>query len=633
MTEVVSVKTNFTAGQISENLFGRGDLGVYENGARCLKNVIIHPTGGISRRQGLELIEEISGKAKLIPFEFNAEQNYLLCLLNYKMRVYFEGEFITEIDTPWGEEHLPKLNWTQSADTLLVVHPDVEPRKVTRNIGEVWKIEPWEYYEEKNGMVYCPYFNFSQSSVVLNLSGESGIVNVVASKDVFCEEHVGLKFRVKTGMIEIDSFTDSRHVKAKIVKFTNTTETTDWGEQAFSELRGWPCSVTFHQGRLVIGGSRSLPNRLWFSTTSDLFNFNFGTGLDDQAIEFAILSDQVNAICNVISSRHLLVFTTGSEWMVSSAVLTPTSIQLDRQTNIGSYNKYAIPVQQVNGANLFLSYSGKQIREFLFTDVEQAYSAKDLSLLSKDIVSAPVFACFNKDTNVMFVLLEDGTISCLTTYRTEEVNAWSRLETNGKFLSVGIVGDDTYFVVYRGGRYFIEKFDDEFYADCAVKLYSESPRSEWSGLDIMEGQEVVVVSEDFYIGKYLVENGTIKLFEELKEVRVGLPYEHVVEPLPYMVDSARPFPPKAIRTVDTTFRVVDTRGLSVDLGKGYFNVPLKRMFRDKILDAPPMDFSGDVELKSLRWVRNMEQPAWSVRSDIPLPFNLLSVVMRLKLKN
>ena len=75
----ISVKTNFTSGQLSPNLYGRGDLRIYENGARTLQNVIIYPTGGVSRRPGLQYIDELSGPGRLIAFEFNTEQTYLLC--------------------------------------------------------------------------------------------------------------------------------------------------------------------------------------------------------------------------------------------------------------------------------------------------------------------------------------------------------------------------------------------------------------------------------------------------------------------------------------------------------------------------------------------------------------------------
>src|SRR5699024_2382640 len=86
-----------------------------------------------------------------------------------------------------------------------------------------------------------------------------------------------------------------------------TAATRDWEEAAFSAARGWPVSACFHQDRLVLGGSRDLPNRLWLSRTGDLGHFGLGTGLDDEAIEFALVGDQVNAIRAVFSARHLQV--------------------------------------------------------------------------------------------------------------------------------------------------------------------------------------------------------------------------------------------------------------------------------------------------------------------------------------
>ena len=96
-----AVKTNFTAGQISQNLFGRGDLSVYENGAANLQNITIYATGGISRRHGLKFIDSIEKKSRLIPFEFNTEQTYLLCLYENTMKVYKDKECVATLDTPW----------------------------------------------------------------------------------------------------------------------------------------------------------------------------------------------------------------------------------------------------------------------------------------------------------------------------------------------------------------------------------------------------------------------------------------------------------------------------------------------------------------------------------------------------
>ena len=53
MTTLRLLKTSFTAGEVAPPLLGRSDLAAYENGASKLRNVFIHPTGGVTRRAGL----------------------------------------------------------------------------------------------------------------------------------------------------------------------------------------------------------------------------------------------------------------------------------------------------------------------------------------------------------------------------------------------------------------------------------------------------------------------------------------------------------------------------------------------------------------------------------------------------
>jgi hypothetical protein len=59
---------------------GPGDLRAFENGARRLRNVFIQPTGGVTRRPGLRHVAMLPGVARLLAFEFNTEQTYLLVL-------------------------------------------------------------------------------------------------------------------------------------------------------------------------------------------------------------------------------------------------------------------------------------------------------------------------------------------------------------------------------------------------------------------------------------------------------------------------------------------------------------------------------------------------------------------------
>ena len=73
MPRLTTHKTSFTSGEISPRLLGRGDLTAYENGAAKMRNVFIHPTGGVTRRKGLRYADTARGDGRLVSFEFNTE--------------------------------------------------------------------------------------------------------------------------------------------------------------------------------------------------------------------------------------------------------------------------------------------------------------------------------------------------------------------------------------------------------------------------------------------------------------------------------------------------------------------------------------------------------------------------------
>lgn len=145
MSRIRQHKTSFTAGEISPLLLGRGDLRAYENGAKTLQNVVIHPTGGVSRRQGLYYVDTVDGMGRLIAFEFNTEQTYLLVVLNSTMLIYRNGVKVASFLAPWSETQIPQLTWTQSADTLLLCHPDVPPKRLVRLSDTSWQLQDWEF--------------------------------------------------------------------------------------------------------------------------------------------------------------------------------------------------------------------------------------------------------------------------------------------------------------------------------------------------------------------------------------------------------------------------------------------------------------------------------------------------------
>ena len=94
MPRLTTQKTSFTAGEISPRLLGRGDLRAYNNGASKLRNVFIQPTGGLNRRSGLRYVDTARGNGRLVAFEFNTEQVYLLVFSDLFVDVYRDGVIV-----------------------------------------------------------------------------------------------------------------------------------------------------------------------------------------------------------------------------------------------------------------------------------------------------------------------------------------------------------------------------------------------------------------------------------------------------------------------------------------------------------------------------------------------------------
>ena len=68
------------------------------------------------------------------------------------------------------------------------------------------------------------------------------------------------------------------------------------------------------------------------------------------------------------------------EWVVSGSPLTPTNVSVDLQTTVGSPLDRQIRPILVDGATLFAGASKRDLREFIFSDTEQAYQAPDIAL-------------------------------------------------------------------------------------------------------------------------------------------------------------------------------------------------------------------------------------------------------------
>ena len=128
------VQSSFSAGELSPHLFGRVDLNKYKIGAARMHNFLVDYRGGAAKRPGTRYVGKTpywNGAVLLIPFTFNQEQTYMLEFGHGYIRFITRGGYVVDgsnniyqVATSYQHTQLRLLKWTQSGDTVTLVHQD-----------------------------------------------------------------------------------------------------------------------------------------------------------------------------------------------------------------------------------------------------------------------------------------------------------------------------------------------------------------------------------------------------------------------------------------------------------------------------------------------------------------------------
>lgn len=102
MTNLVTIQNSLAGGELSPALFGRTDLPKYKEGLSTCRNFFVDYRGGIQSRPGFLYVGTArqcgnAAAPRLIPFQFNISQGYILEFGDQYMRPIFQGAYLTEI--------------------------------------------------------------------------------------------------------------------------------------------------------------------------------------------------------------------------------------------------------------------------------------------------------------------------------------------------------------------------------------------------------------------------------------------------------------------------------------------------------------------------------------------------------
>ena len=317
------------------------------------------------------------------------------------------------------------------------------------------------------------------------------------------------------------------------VKITTHSATPEWSEQSFSAVRGYPAAVVFHENRLCFAGTIAQPDAIWMSAIGSFFDFNVGDANDDESIALVAATGTVNSIRYLVSNRDLQIFGAAGELYVPTYLnqaITPTNAQIRLQTPYGC--EFTQPVS-MDGGTLFIQNGGRTVREYLYTDGEDAYTATAVSTIASHLIFNPKYMAvvhggFGTPESYAMISNGSGDVALFNSNRSERRAGWTRLTTAGDIASVCATHGRSFVNVWNeDGTMCLCEFTGQIGLDRYITQTANGSGVVSVGSVFTDGTLVSVVSQDglSYIGQYTVAAGSITISGGAGQTyNIGLPF-------------------------------------------------------------------------------------------------------------
>ena len=628
------VQTNFASGQIDPTMLGRRDTSMYQNGAKVLTNNSPLVTGGVRRRPGTQYIATLPAHSRLARLQFNDQQLYVFAFSNARVDIYnaLTGALLqTLTGQPWNATTIWEMKWTQTGDTTIIVHPDFPMRKLVRTDATTFTSSLYEFEADSSGFpIHQPYFKFADNAVTMTPSGTSGSVTLTLSSGYWVSGHVGIRVRYKSKTCTITGYTSATVVTATVNEtLPSTTADSEWDEQTFSSLYGYARSVSFHGRRLWFGGTKELPRNAFASKKGAYFNFDVGTGLDDESVQAEVAVAQIGEIVHSHSGRHLqFLCDTGVVYVPETDASPVSPKNFNPRFSVPYGARLITPPRNLDGADLYIQDTGQVVRELLHNDFQQAYTGDAVSLVSSNLINDVqdldvLYGHTDGPEQFALVVNGDGTISCYHTIRNEKISGWFPWSTNGSFESVTTINNEAWVSCKRtinsATAYTLEKFDFDLTLDCALKFNA----TETTSFTVAHLPNTVVNgvanSRSVSHGTATTNGSGVAVFTDpATQIDIGLDFTRSIETLPPLVQTPKgDMSGELMRLGVTVLEVATSANFSVN-GHEF----LVRQANDDFSLAPTKQDGKHRFEGLLGWSR---APTITITQDVPLEFNLLSV--------
>jgi len=456
LSKETPILTSFNSGELSDLMRGRTDLEQYYKGGLDFKNMLAMQYGPALMRPGTMHVEETKTMAetsRLLEMVLSDTSAYIIEMGKQYFRFYTSAGQIAgpyEVASTYTEAEVPDVHYAQSNDVITLVHSAHKPAKLTRLTASTFSLADYDFQG-------TPYLNpnvNSTKTLTPSVTAKDATGTLTATGHApFVADHVGSFWRVGAatgtpavqGYVKVTGFTSSTVVNITVMQTLAAASATDnWAEGAWSDHRGWPSRVGYHQKRLWLGNTTTEPNGIWGSKPFVYDNFDQGTALASDGISEKI--PDASDIRWILGGNSLLVGTDKGDYSGrssdNSSVLTPASISFSRQTGWESK-----PIQpRVIGTYAYeVQSKGRKLRETFYYFDEDTYKASDTTAIAEHITKSGIkeIAYQRNPYSILYCVLNNGKMACMTREADQQVLAWTPLDTDGEYESVAVIPHPT----------------------------------------------------------------------------------------------------------------------------------------------------------------------------------------------
>jgi hypothetical protein len=709
MSLVPMILTNFTSGELSPRLSGRVDVAKYFNGCQTLENFLVHPHGGITRRSGMRYVadavrhetasallsfEDAQGQAWVLEFGANAQGEGVLRFFYDGGRVLDAQGGVLELATPYVAAHLAGLRAVQDRQELILTHPLVAPRVLSRTAGGgfalaelpldarpgTWGEGNWPalccLHEDRLVFAATPdepftlwfsrtsgHRDFRLCTREVPLTGWDDFEIADGSGDARADGRAGDTFLLLGGdtfsqgsALCGDVYDAGGEATPRYYRYSGQRIITASSGSLRATFRDAPAASSEIESVRKADGALNASFWEEFAVGSRINADPGSDPLDDDGLEITLSAQQGGRICFLAPRDKLWIGATCGEWTVSGSALgapvTPGGVKADRQGTSGAAQAAACPAGH---ATLYVQRSGRKVREMAYRFESDAYTSRDLTLLSAQVAAPGLtqLAFAQEPDPVLFCVRADGVLVAMTYLPEQDVCAFSRILTDGAVEAACVVPsdaqgrDELWLVVRRSApgengqpltRRFIETLEPAFSEDAesvseaffldAGLSYAGEPVTELTGLSHLAGRSVQVLADGAVLPERTVSaQGAITLPRAASRVHAGLGYVSVLKPMRLEFSGARgSSQTRTKRITEVSVRLYRSLGGKVgpEGGRegGRLEPLLYRTSADP-MDGPPALFTGD---KAVRFPQGWgTDGVLTVVQDQPLPMTVLLV--------